>query len=102
MDRQCNVQRWYIALIANIAPIPFSFSKTIGVKHPMGVALGNKRRALVCALAHADEKWRCARATTSQLIVPSSLRLQLKVDCCTRFARLVILQYEQRARSCNS
>ena len=52
--------------------------------------------------ARKREKGKCAKATVSQLKVPSSLRLQLKVDCCTRFARLVILQYEQRARSCDS
>ena len=40
-----------------------------------GGARGFKDARLVCMLAHADEKWRCAKATVSQLKVPSSLRL---------------------------
>ena len=48
------------------------------------------RTHLACTPAHADEKWRCAKATVSQLQVDSSLRLQLKVDCCIRFAQPMI------------
>ena len=45
---------------------------------------------LTLTKVYPDEKWRCAKATMSQLIVPSSLRLQLTVDCRTRFARLMV------------